>query len=75
MTIIKALNYASVAAASAAALLLYWASLSLEWRSWTQETTAEKRRKLRNRVLAAVGVPCVFIAAGCQAAAIYLTPN
>jgi hypothetical protein len=64
-----ALNLVSVVAGAAAALLLYWASLSVPWklRSWTGETPVEKRYERIQHIMAWVGIPCVLIAAVCQA--------
>jgi len=76
-TVIAALNLAIVVAGAAAALLLYWGSLSVPWklRSWKGETPIEKRYELTQRIMAWLGIPCVFIAAACQIAAIWLSAN
>jgi hypothetical protein len=64
------LNLVSVVTGTAAALLPYWSSLSVPWklRSWTGETSAEKRYERTQKIMASVGIPCVFIAALCQSA-------
>lgn len=71
------LNIVSVVASAAAALLLYWGSLGVPWklRSWTGETTVERRYERTQRIMACVGIPCVFIAAACQITVILLTPK
>jgi hypothetical protein len=62
------LNLISIAAGSAAALLLYWGSLGVPWklRSWTGETLIEKHYERIQHIMAWIGVPCVLITAGCQ---------
>jgi hypothetical protein len=64
------LNIVSAVAWLVAALLLYWASLSLPWelRSWSGRSAGEKQWGLRRRIMACVGIPCVVIGAGCQIA-------
>jgi hypothetical protein len=65
---IMALNLMSVVTGAAAALLLYWGSLSVPWkiRSWTGETPAEQHYERARRIMKWIGIPCVFIAAICQ---------
>jgi hypothetical protein len=72
---IVTLNLISILTGSAAALLLYWGSLGVPWklRSWSGETNVEKRYERTQRIMAWVGNPCVFIAAGCQIAIILLS--
>ncbi|MGH7090488.1 MAG: hypothetical protein ACREFQ_16450, partial [Stellaceae bacterium] len=72
-----ALNLISIATGAAAALLLYWGSLGVPWklRSWTGETTIEKRYERTQRMMAWVGIPCVFVAAACQAAVVIAGSN
>ena len=74
---VTAMNLISITAGTAAALLLYWGSLGLPWklRSWTGDTAIEKRYESVQRLMAWVGIPCVFIAAACQAAIVLFAPN
>jgi hypothetical protein len=67
------LNIVSAAAWTVATLLLYWGSLGVPWklRSWSGQTTNEKLKERRQRIMAFVGIPCVFIGAGCQIAALF----
>ncbi len=66
------LNLISIAAMTVAAILLYWASLSVprKIQSWTGETLIEKRYERTRHIMARIGIPCVLIAAGCQTAVV-----
>ena len=66
------LNIVSAVAWLVAALLLYWASLSLSWRSWTRQTPDEKRWDRQRRIMKYVGIPCAVVGAVCQIAAALL---
>jgi hypothetical protein len=74
---VTAMSLISIAVGAAAALLLYWGSLGVQWklRSWTGDTAIEKRYDSVQRLMAWVGIPCVFIAAGCQAAIVLFAPD
>lgn len=74
---LMALNLASVAAGTAAALLLYLGSLTVPWklRSWSGETEIEKRYERTQNLMARLGIPCVLVAAGFQAVAIIFGSN
>ncbi len=53
-----------------AAVLLYVGSLGVPWRmqSYSGETERERRYKIKRRLMVWLGLPCVFISAGCQLA-------
>ncbi len=72
-----ALNLISIVAAAVAALLLYWGSLSVPWKlqTWTGESEVEKRYKRVRSMMVAVCIPCVLIAAICQAAVVLFDPR
>jgi hypothetical protein len=76
-SLIMTLNLTSIVAGAAAALLLYWGSLGVPWklRSWTGETLIERSYERTQRIMKWVGIPCVFIAAGCQTAVAIFGPN
>ena len=76
-SLIMTLNLTSIVAGAAAALLLYWGSLGVPWklRSWTGETPIERSYERAQSIMKWVGIPCVFIAAGCQAAVAIFGPN
>ncbi len=65
---ITALNLTSAFTGGAAALLLYWGSLSVPWklRTFSGETAVEQRYERTRRMMQWVGIPCVFIAVICQ---------
>jgi hypothetical protein len=71
------LNLASVVMGAAAALLLYWGSLTVPWklRSWSGETDIERRYERTQSLMGWLGIPCVLLAAAFQAIAIIFGPN
>jgi hypothetical protein len=67
---VATLNLISQAAALISILGLYANSISVPWdlRSWKGKTPWELRRRRRQILAAWIGVPCAFIAVGCQTA-------
>jgi hypothetical protein len=65
---ITALNLTSALTGGAAALLLYWGSLSVPWKlqTWSGESAVEQRYERTRRMMKWVGIPCVGIAVICQ---------
>ena len=62
------LSYISQATGLTSILTLFWASFDVPFHeaSWSGETSREKRHRRKQRVLKWIGIPCAFIAVGCQ---------
>jgi hypothetical protein len=64
------LNLISQAAGLVSVLALYYAGIGVPWdkQSWKGVTEFEVQRRQRQYWSAWVGIPCTFIAVGCQTA-------
>ena len=63
----QVLSWVSWASGLTAALTLFWAGIGAA-KSWKGTSPHDIRLKRRQKVLKWIGLPCVFVSFGCQAA-------